>query len=320
MNTDTNNTHNTNTHTVEEMDMTEEEAAGMMHIDEADVEYARKVLERHVQANSQAALCPEEYGDGQDDVGPIPLLQGEDYEVVVSEFINLEDRVGRGLVMYLEAKEERQAAFDVYIPLAERIKKAKVHMEAWKGAHGGDVNSWPHWTLFNEVNADRRVAWGACEQTKAKAEKYYQFREELKVEKDEVINTHERRNYLWFLYYQLRGTEFSPYWITSDSEEIDNQVQLYAGMEETIDCLSETHLKEEQEYNKVVKVSWPNRTGGYVPPCRDVTYLYTQEEEVLSEIDQMIMDASRTTSVLPKDLDKQMTDEELASQEAYAPF
>lgn len=81
---------------------------------------------------------------------------------------------------------------------------------------------------------------------------------------------------MWPAYYSLLNEDLgNAYWCTPDSEDIDNQVDLYSETT-TVEQYKDAHLQEMAKYE--VRVELPTRTHGHVPPCRDVTHLYTQPE------------------------------------------
>lgn len=83
---------------------------------------------------------------------------------------------------------------------------------------------------------------------------------------------------VWADYYKLLNEEISTYW-TVEQEGIDHlseqSERAMADWKQQFEaCLLDAHLEEMAAYD--VRVELPIRTGGYVPPCRDVTHQYTQ--------------------------------------------
>lgn len=244
--------------TLKEKDMNKEQV-GMMYIERCDVELARKVLDQHIRSNSQEALCPEEYGDGQDDKEHFPV-QGDDREKKLNGVVDLQERMAKGMFMIQHANKVIEGFFkdNKYMPAIYNAWSGKMDEYKAKAFLTRDCNqvyfSWfDHrarlWDCWNGIKAQCTTLIG--------------------------IDT-----YTWVQYFELEQESSNLYYVTSDSEELDNLVALFRGQEETIDSMFETHMVEEREYNKKVQVKWPERTGGYVPFCKDVTHLYVETEEV----------------------------------------
>lgn len=69
---------------------------------------------------------------------------------------------------------------------------------------------------------------------------------QLKNNAQEIAKEHPA---LWPEYFKLAEEELTPYWCTSDAEAIDNQEELHHSVNETADCLRDSHIEEMSAYD-----------------------------------------------------------------------
>ena len=194
---------------------------------------------------------------------------------LLAQFIELQLRIVRGnaLIEDTQSKiDELQARLDAakagnYLPkpqfsailntklkLVERIKKLKDHRKALAAERK------------NTISSDSKACWSRWFQLVGDDQKNIQAAE---AELDKYLNT--------------------PVIDYFDPEDIDNQADLHGGYKTTMDCLLDTHLQEEAEYNNNFKADpylssdWWDRSYQYKldNKQREMIHLAAMEEQYL---------------------------------------
>lgn len=182
--------------------------------------------------------------------------------------LNLQDRMAKGMKMIKEFDSVRIP----YVVAANKFNRAKEVMFADESKK---PQSW--WNRFNQLKAERNVTWEAFEPCYERLNKLWKHWLRLKDECNEIATPE-----VWVQFFSLAEQEINTYFTHEGDEGIDH---LTAQDEEAFaewkiereNCERDSHIDEMREYD--MEVHLPIKTGGYVPPCRDVTHLYTTNEE-----------------------------------------
>lgn len=157
---------------------------------------------------------------------PAPVLDNEpDYERLLSEFVEFSERLEKGKKIISEVTRKRNDALQVYLKAKESNLPYQNRNEAWEtyAKWKTQVNAyWDHWKSIRE-------------EQNAMATKYPR---------------------LWPLYFKLRDSDLLMQFQPADSVEVDEQTQMHADQNDVADELAESHIAEQAEYDRDVKVDW----------------------------------------------------------------
>lgn len=191
------------------------------------------------------------------------IAQEREEEFFLDRILDLQDRMAKGMAMIQEADRTRLA----YIGAKMRFDRAKEFMFA-------DDEKKPQvwWNRFNQLKAERDAAWSAYNPMRARISRLWTHWHVLREECTEMANTA-----IWAKYFALQNSDLNLYF-TYDGDVDEQSVD--SRMSPTDEIFRDSHLEEMAAYD--VEVDLPVRTGGYVPPCRDVTHQYMSDEELES--------------------------------------
>lgn len=180
---------------------------------------------------------------------------------LLEQVLTLQDRMAKGMAMIQEHNGVRLG----YIVAKNKFDKAKEMMFSNKNRK---PQSW--WNRFNQLKAERDEAWQAYESVRTRLNKLWSHWMRLKDECSELATSS-----VWAQYFEHQNKDLTEYFTYNGDVQEQSVETWFSAVDE---IFRDTHIEEQAEYD--VEVHLPVKTGGYVPPCRDVTHLYMSKEEL----------------------------------------
>lgn len=169
--------------------------------------------------------------------------QGEDEEAILNRMVDKQDQMApiwdmiqemyRAKNMLFVRYAHHKAAFQAEMARLNLVKAKFEHMDPkLKSQKAKAFHQWQRklWDRANPMRAKRDAAWAAIDDM-LEENSFYRYRlnllwtiwKQMNQESKEIVGN---RTYLWPKYFELKEGALDPRHITSDSEEIDNQVDL----------------------------------------------------------------------------------------------
>lgn len=181
----------------------------------------------------------------------------------LNDVIDIQEQMAKGMVFIKKQTQIKDAAFNAYAEKRDTNKKLMALLEVKQAQYDAmpydekakvfaKFKTWKQnlWDRAKPLQAARNDLYSQASSEQVRLNKYWARWNKLREECNELNPT----AVTWAKYFALANLEISPYWSTSDAEDIDNQVALLES--DPIECLADTHVTEMKAYEGEVFVDW----------------------------------------------------------------